>query len=81
MKVEGDTVSVPFQSEIKVLSAELWHTSDDGPRAGRVWKKIDAELLEGKMASAAGLPQTANTWLFTFTDERKQKTSSEVGFR
>lgn len=81
LAVTGDgSVSVPFSSRTTVVKAELHYTSGDGLRSKREWSMIPATLEDGK-AVATGLPEDANTWLMTLTDDRGALVTSEVGFR
>ena len=80
MKVRGTRVSVPVSSRTKLVSAELHYTEAAGKRSEREWKSLPAILGEG-VVTADGLPATANTWLFTITDERGAMVTSAAGLR
>ncbi len=74
------TVSASFESETKIVKAELHYTTETGLRSKRQWEKLDADISEGQV-TATGLPQEANTWLMTLTDDRGAMVSTEVSFR
>ncbi len=80
MSVAGDTVTVPYESKTKILKAELHYTSATGLRSEREWQSVAATVEDGKVI-AKGLPQEANTWLMTLTDERGAMVTSAVGLR
>lgn len=81
MTVSDDgVISVPYDSDIPLATAELHYTSDKGLRTERKWKTIPAEIGSGKV-TAEGLPAEANTWILTVIDEREAMVSSEVVFR
>ncbi len=73
-------VSVPFQSTTKIVKAALHYTTETGLRSNRKWETVDCSI-DDNMATAAGLPPEANTWIITLTDTRDAMVSSEVGFR
>ncbi len=74
------TVVVPYESTTKIVKAELHYTADTGIRSKRQWEKIDCQIENGRVAGE-GLPEDANTWIVTLTDERNAMASTEVGFR
>jgi len=77
---DSGTVTVPFQSETKIVQAELHYTTESGLRSKRVWEKVECKITDEKV-TAEGLPLEANTWLVTLTDDRGAMVSTEVGFR
>ncbi len=77
---DNTTVTVPFQSETKIVQAMLHYTTESGLRSKRSWKKVACEIGDATV-TAAGLPPEANTWLVTLTDERGAMVSTEVDFR
>ncbi len=77
---DAGTVTVAYESEIPLKAAVLHYTSDEGLRTERKWRTDPAVIGEGKVI-AKGLPESANTWIMTLTDERDAMVSSEVGFR
>ncbi|MDF1656363.1 MAG: PhoPQ-activated protein PqaA family protein [Verrucomicrobiales bacterium] len=76
---DAGVVTVPYKSEIPLKSAELHYTSGEGLRTEREWKTVPALIKDGEVI-AEGLPENANTWIITLTDERDAMVSSEVGF-
>ncbi|WP_145072674.1 alpha/beta hydrolase family protein [Aureliella helgolandensis] len=77
---DSGTVTVPFQSETKIIRSALLFTTDTGLRSDREWETVEGEVGDGKV-TVAGLPLEANTWLVTLVDERGALVSTEVGFR
>ncbi len=77
---DSGTVTVPYESETKIVQAALHYTSELGLRSKRAWQKVEAKITDGKV-TAEGLPEQANTWIVTLTDDRGAMVSSEVGFR
>ncbi|QGJ71384.1 Cephalosporin-C deacetylase [Planctomycetales bacterium 10988] len=74
------TVYLPYSSETKITAAQLHYTTEDGLRSKRRWKSLPATwTTEG--ITASGLPEEANTFLITVTDERGAIVSSEVYLR
>jgi dienelactone hydrolase len=80
MKMDGDTVTIPFDSKTGMAKAELFYTESTGLRSKRKWNSIPARIEAGKTI-AEGLPADANTWLMTFTDDRGAMVTSAVGMR
>ena len=81
MKRHGDgRIVVPFQSAIRIVSAELHYTREGGLRTDRKWEKKPGTIQDGQVV-VKGLPADANTWLVTVTDERDAMVTTEVGFR
>lgn len=77
---DNGTVTVPFESETKIVQAALHYTTESGLRSKRGWEKVEAKITDGKV-TAEGLPPQANTWIVTLTDDRGAMVSSEVGLR
>ncbi|WP_053061081.1 alpha/beta hydrolase family protein [Rhodopirellula islandica] len=77
---DNGTVTVPFQSDTKIVQSALHFTTETGLRSKRKWQTVDCVIADGKV-EAEGLPPEANTWLVTLTDERGALVSTEVGFR
>lgn len=81
MKVDTDgTVTVAFESDKKIVKAELYFTSESGLRSNRKWNSKECAISDG-MIIAKGLPAKANTWIITLTDTRNAMVSTEVRFR
>ncbi|SMP72283.1 PhoPQ-activated pathogenicity-related protein [Neorhodopirellula lusitana] len=81
MHVSDDgIVTVPYQSDTKIVQSELHFTTETGLRSKRKWEKVDCGISDGKV-QAVGLPPEAITWLVTLTDDRGALVSTEVGFR
>ena len=80
MTVAGRLVTVPFESETRLVKAELHYTVESGLRTERNWETIPARIGDGYI-EAIGLPADANTWLITVTDSRDAMVSTEVGLR
>lgn len=80
MQTDGGSITVPFESETKIVAAELHFTTAGGLRTEREWQSLPARIEEGRIL-ADGLPGEANTWLVTVTDDRGAMVTSEVGFR
>lgn len=80
MTVNGNTVTVPFESETALVKAELHYTTESGLRTERNWEAIPARIGDGTV-EAQGLPADANTWLVTLTDSRGAMVTTEVRFR
>lgn len=74
------SVEVLYKSELPVAKAALHFTSDSGPRSKRKWQTIEATFSDSAIVSGP-LPEQANTWLFTVTDDRGAMISSAVQFR
>jgi len=79
LKTTGGSVSMTFSPEAPVVSAKLHFTSETGLRSKRKWASIPATISGNKIV-AKGLPDNANTWLITATDERGLMVTSEIGF-
>lgn len=79
LKTTGESVSLTFTPEVPVVSAELHFTSATGLRSKRKWMSLPA-TISGNRIVAKGLPDDANTWLITATDNRGLMVTSEVGF-
>jgi hypothetical protein len=77
---DAGTVTVAYKSAIPLKAAALHYTTGKGLRTEREWKTVPAVIEEGDVI-AEGLPENANTWIMTLTDEREAMVSSEVGFR
>lgn len=77
---DDGTVTMPFQSETKVVQSALHFTTETGRRSKRKWQTIECMIFEDSI-EATRLPPEANTWLVTLTDDRGTLVSSEVGFR
>ncbi|MHC4994085.1 MAG: alpha/beta hydrolase family protein [Planctomycetota bacterium] len=73
-------VTTPIVSQTKITKATLHYTTETGLRSEREWQSLTATITDGR-ATATGLPDDANTWLMTVTDERDAMVSTEVGFR
>jgi dienelactone hydrolase len=73
-------VTVPIITQTKITKATLHYTTDSGLRTKRQWQSTPAKIMKGK-AVATGLPEDANTWIMTITDERDAMVSTEVGLR
>ncbi|MDF1741065.1 MAG: acetylxylan esterase [Verrucomicrobiales bacterium] len=79
LTTKDGTVSLTFESETPLKSAELHYTADEGLRSKRKWQSLPA-TIDGKTISAGGLPKEVNTWLMTVTDERGLMVTSEAAF-
>ncbi len=80
MSISADgVVSLPYESKVPLVKAELHYTSDEGLRTERKWETLPAVVQKGKVI-AEGLPPEANTWIVTLTDSRDAMVSSEAGF-
>jgi hypothetical protein len=77
---DNGTVTVPFQSDTKIVQSALHFTTETGLRSKREWQSIDCVIIDNQV-KAKGLPPEANTWLVTLTDDRGALVSTEVGFR
>jgi len=80
MRVEGTTVRVPVTSRTKLVSAALHYTEETAIRSKRQWQSLPASIGRDGI-TAEGLPETANTWLCTITDERGAMVTTAVGLR
>ncbi|NNE90488.1 MAG: prolyl oligopeptidase family serine peptidase [Verrucomicrobiales bacterium] len=80
LKTENGTVRARVKSETDITKVELHFTEDDGPRTNRKWKSLPG-TYQKSVARVDGLPETANTWLLTITDERDAMVTTEVGSR
>ena len=78
-KAADGNVKASYVAKVPLAKATLHFTSESGPRAKRKWQSIPARLSES--AIVVRLPEGANTWLLTATDERGAMVSSEVQFR
>lgn len=81
MDVSDDgTIRVQVESATKIVKAELHYTAAIGIRTKRQWKTVACKIRDGYVIGS-GLPEDANTWIVTVTDDRNAMVSSEVGFR
>jgi len=80
LSVSGTTLTLPYQSTVPIVSAELHYTVEEGLRSNREWITVP-ETVPGGQIVAEGLPIEANTWVITLVDDRGAMISSEVGLR
>ncbi|MCG8598845.1 MAG: prolyl oligopeptidase family serine peptidase [Verrucomicrobiales bacterium] len=80
LTVDGGKVKAPVSSETAITKVELHYTEDDGRRTERKWKMIPGKIVDGE-AVADGMPESANTFLMTITDERDAMVTSPIGFQ
>lgn len=79
-EVTGNLIMATVEAELKITAAAVHFTVEEGLRSKRAWKTIPATVTNG-IAMAEGLPEAANTWIMTVTDERGTLSSSVVQFR
>ena len=79
-KMEGDLVSVSFQSTVPLKKAQLHYTQDTGVRAKRTWQSMEAKISNG-VITAARPPADANTWFVSLTDERGGMVTTSIQFQ
>jgi hypothetical protein len=92
--IKGDHVEVVCViSNGGFKKAEVHYTSDGGPRSGRQWKSLPAEIKpDGLLASGRSFnvtakiiapkpPPEANTWFISITDERDAMVTTPVQFQ
>ena len=81
MKMEpSGRVIAEYQSQTKLVKAELHYTDETGLRSQRKWRSIPVSIQSDYLA-AVGLPADANTYLMTVVDERGAMVSTQVGFQ
>ncbi len=78
-KVNADRIVVEFKATVPLKEAKLWYTADDGLRSARKWQSLEAVIKNGQIIAPA-LPNKANTWIITATDERNAMMSTEAQF-
>lgn len=78
-EVTGDTVSLKFESQTGLKSAELHYTTDQGLRSDRRWENRVATIADHTI-TAPRPPADATTWFITVSDERGAVVSTEVQF-
>lgn len=83
-EIREDRISLPFESQTVLKSAEIHYTTETGIRSERRWKSTpatigDSTIDEGTITAALP-PDDANTWFITATDERGAVASSVVQF-
>lgn len=75
MTRDGDTVSAPVESKVKLKSASLHYAVVEGKWQDRKWKSLPAELKDGKMT--AKLPADRPlVYYLAVTDERGLEVSA-----
>jgi dienelactone hydrolase len=79
LRVNGDVVSLAFQSSIPLQKAELHYTTDTGIRSKRMWITVPANIGSG-VVTAQKPPSDANTWFMSITDERGAMATTGVQF-
>ncbi len=79
LKVEENSVVVPFKSVVPLRSAELHYTADAGLRSKREWITLPARVGEG-FVTAPKPPLEANTWFVSITDERGAMVTTAIQF-
>ena len=80
LRIEGEKVTLPFQSTVPVKTAQLHYTSDAGLRSRRSWKSLEAKIDAG-VVTAPKPPAEANTWFISLADERGAMVTSPVQFQ
>lgn len=78
-KIGDDNISLPFESQTKLRTAELHYTTDTGLRSDREWASRPATIGDHTI-TAPRPPADANTWFMTASDERGAVVSTEVQF-
>lgn len=78
--VVSDGVSAEFSSVRPVKAAALHFTCDSGLRSERNWQSLEARI-QGNLIHGPPLPQEANTWFISVTDDRDAMVSTTVQFR
>ncbi len=76
-KLAEGSVSVTFESPVRIAKAELNLTRDTGPWQKRQWETVPAELDAAKHEARAGIPAGARAAYVNFTDEHGLVVSSE----
>ena len=79
LRVEENSVVVPFKSAVPLRSAELHYTADAGLRSKREWITLAARVGEG-FVTAPKPPIEANTWFVSITDERGAMVTTAIQF-
>jgi dienelactone hydrolase len=79
-RVEGEKVTVSFQSTVPVKSAKLHFTTGTGLRSKREWQSLDA-AISGSTITAPAPPGNANTWFLSLTDDRGAMVTTSVHFQ
>lgn len=75
MTLDGDTVSAPVDSKVKLKSASLHYAVAEGTWQNRGWKSVPAEFQDGKMS--AKLPADRPlVYFLAATDERGLEVSA-----
>lgn len=76
--ISGQRVTAKVMSTTSIRSASLNFTADDGPLVDRTWQTRTAELSGNRVT--AEIPENANVWYLSVTDDRGMMTSSAVSF-
>ncbi len=76
---DGEVVRLSVTSSTEIQSANLYYTSDTGPRSGRQWQSMAAKFENGSVIVPLP-PKSANTWFIAVTDQRDAMVSSSVQF-
>lgn len=80
LRVEGEKVTLPFQSTVPVKASQLHYTTDTGLRSKRTWKSVAAVIGAGVVTTPKP-PAEANTWFLSLTDERGAMVTTPVQFQ
>lgn len=70
-----NSVSVKFSSDVRAESAQLFYTLDDGQWRERYWHDMEALVVGDSIV--AEIPDSATTIIFSATDARGLRVSSE----
>jgi hypothetical protein len=73
---KGQDASVSYRSPVPIVRAELDYTVDSGRWPKREWKTIPAEVVAGKNAVKATVPQGSTAFYFNLIDQRGLMVSS-----
>jgi len=80
LRVEGEKVTLPFQSTVPVKASQLHYTTDTGLRSKRTWTSVEAVIGAGVVTTPKP-PAEANTWFLSLTDERGAMVTTPVQFQ
>ncbi|HEY2411278.1 MAG TPA: PhoPQ-activated protein PqaA family protein [Pirellulaceae bacterium] len=80
LTIRKDKVELTYTSVVPLKSAALHYTTDNGPRSGRAWQSLAAEITKDAVI-APQPPTDANTWFIALTDDRGAMVTSSIRFR
>ena len=79
-QVAGDSVTVTCRLATQPAAAQLHFTADSGLLSSRNWQSVDAVFNASAGMISVDVPQSAQIWFVSMTDDRGAMTTSEVIF-